>query len=154
MQQIGIAPIFVPSLAAWRTLTIMDRMSPPRLLGHNFVRALLFAAGCVLLVVGIAGLVLPLLPGTVFLIIAAACFARSSPRFENWLITHPQFGPSIVAWRKTGTIPLYAKLLSIGAMLLSFGFVALSAPGSATAITGTLMAAAGLYVVTRPTTRP
>jgi uncharacterized protein len=126
-------------------------MSPIRLLARKAVRPLLFGAGCVLLVVGIAGLILPLLPGTVFLILAAACFARSSPRFEHWLVTHPQFGPSIVAWRKNGSIPVHAKLIAIGAMLVSFGLTWMSgAPPIALVVTGLALAGAALYVGTRP----
>ena len=104
-----------------------------------------------LLVIGIAGLVLPLVPGTVFLILAAACFARSSTRFEKWLVTHPQFGPSIVAWRRNGSIPLHAKLIAIGAMLLSFGLTWMTgAPPIALVVTGLALAGAALYVGTRP----
>ena len=52
-------------------------------------RHLYFAAGWVLTAIGVIGLVLPLMPGTIFLIAAAWCFSRSSPRFEAWLIGHP-----------------------------------------------------------------
>lgn len=126
-------------------------MIRPRLLAKNALRPLLFVLGCILLVLGIAGLILPLLPGTIFLILAAACFARSSPRFENWLVTHPQFGPSIRAWRKTGAIPRHAKLLAIGAMALSFVFTVLSgAPPVAVICTGCILLACAAYVGTRP----
>lgn len=128
-------------------------MTSPRLLAKKAVRPFLFAAGCVLLVVGIAGLVLPFVPGTVFLILAAACFARSSPRFERWLVTHPRFGPSVVAWRERGSIPLRAKIVAIGAMALSFVLTWLSgAPPVALWITGAVLAAAAVYVGTRPVT--
>jgi uncharacterized membrane protein YbaN (DUF454 family) len=129
-------------------------MTRPRLLAKKAVRPILFAAGCLFVVVGIAGLVLPLLPGTVFLILAAACFARSSPRFENWLVTHPQFGPSIRAWRKNGAIPLRAKIIAVVAMALSFVLTYYSgAPPVALWATGLALVAAALYVATRPSTR-
>lgn len=130
-------------------------MTRPRLLASKALRPILFAAGCLLTVVGIAGLILPLLPGTIFLILATACFARSSPRFEKWLLTHPQFGPGIVAWRETGAIPLHVKFIAIGSMALSFVLTWYSgAPPIALWMTGSLLVGAALYVGTRRTTRP
>lgn len=122
---------------------------------ERILRPLLFAAGCVFVVIGIAGLILPLLPGTVFLILAAACFARSSPRFESWLLNHPQFGPSIRTWRETGSIPGHTKLIAIGAMILSFVLTIISGvPPIAIWCTATILAGVAIYVATRPTTRP
>ncbi len=65
--------------------------------------------------VGLAalGVVLPLLPTTPFLLVAAACFARSSPRFYEWLLRNRVFGPLIRNWRETRSIPLRVKEVSI-----------------------------------------
>ena len=63
-------------------------------------RFILQIIGIILVVIGIAGVILPVLPGVPLLIVAAACFARSSPKLEHWLVTHPTFGPGIVAWRE------------------------------------------------------
>lgn len=67
------------------------------------------------LFVGLAalGVVLPVLPTTPFLLIAAACFARSSPRFYDWLMTNRVFGPLIRDWREHRSIPLRAKILAV-----------------------------------------
>lgn len=122
---------------------------------ERILRPLLFAAGCVFVVAGIAGLFLPLVPGTVFLIIAAACFARSSPRFEAWLLNHPQLGPSIHSWRETGSIPLQAKFIAIAAMIFSFVLTVLSGvPPIAMWCTGIILTGAAIYMMTRPTTPP
>jgi uncharacterized membrane protein YbaN (DUF454 family) len=115
------------------------------------LRPLYFVAGCVLLVVGIVGYFVPLMPGTIFLILAAACFARSSRRLETWLVNHPKLGPSVVAWRKNGAIPRKAKIVAISAMAISFAIVVLAhAPSVAIWITGAVMAASALFVGTRP----
>ena len=61
-------------------------------------------AGWLSLGLGAIGAVLPLLPTVPFVILAAFCFARSSPRLEAWLVGHPVFGPHIAAWRDYGAI--------------------------------------------------
>ena len=64
-------------------------------------RAIYTAAGMLCVGLGFLGLFLPLLPTTVFILVAAACFSRSSPRFYGWLMNHGTFGPAIRAWRGT-----------------------------------------------------
>jgi uncharacterized membrane protein YbaN (DUF454 family) len=126
-------------------------MTRPRLLAPKALRPILFAAGCLFTAVGVVGLVLPLVPGTLFLIFAAACFARSSPRFETWLLSHPKLGAAIVSWQETGAIPLRAKIIAIAAMALSFVLTWVSgAPPVGVAIAGVCLAGAALYVGTRP----
>jgi uncharacterized protein len=57
----------------------------------------------------IAGAVLPLVPTTPFLLVAAYAFARSSPRLHAWLLGHPRFGPLITDWQRHGAISRAAK---------------------------------------------
>ena len=115
------------------------------------MRLIYFIIGLILTPVGIAGVILPGLPGTIFLIIAAACFARSSPRFERWLVTHPQLGPGIVAWRERGAISRKSKTIAISAMALSgIATIFLSASAIATTLALVALACAALFVATRP----
>lgn len=119
--------------------------------GSGWSRLLFFAAGWILTALGVIGLVLPLMPGTLFLIAAAWCFSRSSPRFEAWLLGHEQLGPHVLRWRATGAIARKAKLIACGSMLLSFGLVALTAaPPVALWLTGACLLASGAYVASRP----
>ncbi|MGH8669080.1 MAG: YbaN family protein [Burkholderiales bacterium] len=83
------------------------------------LRAAYLAAGFVSLGVAMAGLVLPVLPATPFLLLAAACFARSSPRFYGWLVNHRSFGPLVREWREHGAIPWRTKLFAIALMSLT-----------------------------------
>lgn len=80
------------------------------------VRIALVAAGFASVALGIAGLVLPLLPTTPFMLLAAACFARSSPRFHRWLLHHRTFGPIVREWEGHRAIPWRAKLWAIALM--------------------------------------
>jgi hypothetical protein len=80
------------------------------------VRAALVVAGFVALGLGIAGLVLPVLPTTPFMLLAAACFARSSPRFHRWLLHHRTFGPIVSEWERHRAIPWRTKLWAIALM--------------------------------------
>ncbi len=70
------------------------------------------------------GIFLPLLPTTPFLLLAAACFVRSSPRLHDWLLEHPWFGDYIRHYREHRAITLQAKILSI---TLLWSVIALSA---------------------------
>ncbi|MGB1092001.1 MAG: YbaN family protein, partial [Oceanobacter sp.] len=62
---------------------------------------------------GVAGIVLPLLPTTPFLLLAAACFYRSSPKFHAWLIHHPRLGKYLVYYLDGKGMPLKAKIYTI-----------------------------------------
>jgi uncharacterized membrane protein YbaN (DUF454 family) len=61
-------------------------------------------------------MVVPVLPTTPFILLAAACFARSSDRFYHWLLHHRTFGPLVREWRQYRSIPYRTKLLAIAMM--------------------------------------
>lgn len=82
-------------------------------------RGAYLAAGFVSLGLALLGVVLPVLPTTPFLLLAAACFARSSPRFHRWLLDHPSFGPLVREWQEHRSIPYRTKLFAIGLMMSS-----------------------------------
>ena len=90
---------------------------------HRFVwvQVVYAALGTLFLVIGIIGIFLPILPTTPFLLLATACYARSSRRFYNWLMNHPAFGPIIVEWRTYKSIPWRIKLVAMITMVLTFG---------------------------------
>jgi uncharacterized membrane protein YbaN (DUF454 family) len=109
------------------------------------------AAGFLFLAMAAVGVVLPVMPTTVFLILAAAAFARSSPRLEAWMLSHPSFGPTIRRWRESGAISLPAKRLAIGGMATGFAILVLvTQPGwLLTAVVAVVLAACAAYVLTR-----
>jgi uncharacterized protein len=115
--------------------------------GRYFWLMLGFAAtGC-----GIIGAVLPLIPTTPFLLVAAYAFAKSSPRFHGWLINHRRFGPLILNWQRNGSIDPTSKrlaLLMMGAALLSSWLLGLSA--GILAVQATVLACSALFILTRP----
>lgn len=88
---------------------------------HTLPVRLVFAAlGTLFLGLGVAGLFLPVLPTTPFLLLAAACYARSSRRIFDWLLSHAHFGPLIREWREHRAIPYRAKRIALVLIALSF----------------------------------
>lgn len=114
------------------------------------IRAGYLVAGFISLALGALGLALPILPTVPFVILAAFCFARSSPALERRLVEHPVFGPHIHAWRTRGAINRKGKTAAAAAFAFSaaIGLVLLDAPWSL--IPAAAAAIGGTWVLTRP----
>lgn len=108
--------------------------------------------GWAMVMLGLIGAFLPLMPTTIFLILASWFFARSSPRLEAWLLDHPRFGATLRAWNDDGAIPRYAKVMACIGMAVGFGLFWVGAHPSLwlALLVAASMLASALYVVTRP----
>lgn len=73
--------------------------------------------GFFFLAAGAVGVFLPLLPTTPFVLLSAACFARSSPRWHAWLLDHRTFGPMVRQWECHRCVSLRVKLVAIVTMV-------------------------------------
>ena len=113
-------------------------------------KILFLFAGFTSLALGAVGLFLPLLPTVPFVILAAFCFARSSPRLEQWLVEHRHFSAHIRAWRSRGAISRPAKRAAILAFAASAvaGFALLSWPWALIPATAALVG--GSWILSRP----
>jgi uncharacterized protein len=113
-------------------------------------RQLYLAAGGTAAALGVIGIFLPIMPTVPFLILAAFCFARSSPALEAKIMNHPIYGPPIRHWRENGAISRRGKLaatLAFSASLI-FGYFTLS--GYWLLVPPTIAAIALSWIWTRP----
>ena len=114
-------------------------------------RALWLGLGLVCVALGTIGIFLPLLPTTIFLIIAAYAFARSSERLHNWLLSNKVFGPMIKDWQDHGRIRRPAKFMSLISMavivLLSLGF---GAPTYVIILQAVILIPVAVFIFSRP----
>ena len=76
-------------------------------------KALLVAAGSVSLALAVLGIFLPLLPTTPFLLLASACYVRSSERLHGWLMGNPLLGPYIRNFKERRAIPLRGRVVTV-----------------------------------------
>lgn len=83
-------------------------------------RTILIIIGWLAVVLATLGVVLPLLPTTPFLLLAAWCFARSSPRFHHWLLYRSWFGSYIRHWQEHRALPLGAKPRALIFIVITF----------------------------------
>ncbi|ATE62834.1 hypothetical protein CCZ27_21655 [Thauera sinica] len=86
--------------------------------------------GCIALLLGALGVVLPLLPTTPFVLLAAACFARGSERFHRRLLAHRIAGPIVREWEEHRSMPPGVKPWAFGLMFVSFGVSMLIVPAT------------------------
>lgn len=123
---------------------------PDELCGAAKVGLQVFGGVC--LAVGVAGVILPGLPGTVFLLLALWAFSRSSHRLHLWLYNHPRFGRGLRAWHRHRVIPTRAKVAAVVMMSLAATVLLLLFPDRAwiPATSIAVMAAVAGWIVTRP----
>ncbi|MGE4429524.1 MAG: YbaN family protein [Sphingobium sp.] len=127
----------------------------PALRHGRAVRVGWLILGLCCVVLGIIGAFLPLMPTTIFLILAAGCFTHSSPRLEAWLLNHPRHGPALRAWRAEGAIPRRGKQAACLGMAVGYVlFWLLCRPGLllASGVAAALIACAA-WIITRPLPR-
>lgn len=84
----------------------------------GLMKALLIACGTLCVVLGVIGIFLPLMPTTVFLLLAAACYARSSERFHRRLVEHPWLGSYI---RQRHGMTVRQKIITLALLWLTLG---------------------------------
>lgn len=120
------------------------------------VRRALIAFGWLNVALGMIGILLPVMPTTVFLLIALWAFSKSSPRFHRWLYAHPKLGRSIRAWHTHRIIPWRAKALAVGTMAASFTYVTLflAEDWVAPLILAVVLATVTAYILSRPSRLP
>ena len=116
-------------------------------------RLLWAMAGVLFVAVGTIGVILPLLPTTPFLLLAAYCFAHSSPKLHNWLLNHRSFGPLIKNWDRYGSIDRRSKCIAMAVILMTLGIsVAIGVPSWALASQIVVLVIVSTFILTRPET--
>jgi uncharacterized membrane protein YbaN (DUF454 family) len=128
---------------------------PIKSLFTNLKRLVFISLGLIFLALGIIGYVLPGLPGTIWLIISATFFVRSSDRLYNFVLQNRFFGRQIKGFLETGQMPLRAKILAlffmwvftISSLLFAPYGLMFDVPVFLLALTGTI------YILSRPTLR-
>jgi hypothetical protein len=119
-------------------------------------RYAMLGLGIVAAGIGIAGVILPGLPGTVFLIIALWAFSRSSERFQLWLFNHPRFGASLRTWHTHRVIPRRAKIAAVTMMAISQAMVTILVAQSweLPLFSAFVLALVSAWILSRPSSPP
>lgn len=105
---------------------------------------------------GVLGAFLPVLPTTLFMIIALWAFARSSPKYRQWLYDHRRFGPALQNWHRHQVIPRRAKITALAAMTASLAYLVLftATPWPYVLAAGLLMLVGAGYILSKPSDVP
>lgn len=89
---------------------------------ENVIKVILVVSGTFFLFLGIIGIFIPILPTTPFLLLAAACYARGSKKFYNWLIGNKWLGKYIKNYREGKGIPINIKIITITLLWITILF--------------------------------
>ncbi|RMH90735.1 DUF454 domain-containing protein [Lysobacter pythonis] len=116
------------------------------------MRTLWLALGWLMVALGFIGALLPVMPTTIFLLLALACFTRSSPRLQARLLAHPRYGQTLRDWHEEGAISRRGKRYALAGMALGFAlFIGLTRPPALPAFAAlALLLAGAVFVATRP----
>ena len=129
----------------------LDLINARDVRADSLLRVVWFTVGATALALGVLGVVLPLLPTTPFVLLAAFAFARSSTRFHDWLLAHRVFGQMILNWRRDGSIDgrtkFVAALSMIAVLVVS---VVLQVPPLILGLQTIVLIAVAVFVLSRP----
>ncbi len=115
------------------------------------LRVFWLVVGILALALGGLGVVLPLLPTTPFVLVAAFAFANSSDTLHQWLLDHNIFGPLIANWQRYGAISRPTKVLSLLSMLAVLVIsLVMAVPGFVIAVQALVVGACSLFIISRP----
>ena len=114
-------------------------------------RIIWLCVGFLCLGLGGLGIFVPLLPTTIFILIAAFAFARSSEKLHAWIMSHRLFGPVIQDWQKHGAVSRRGKILSTVSMILIVVIsVLLDAPLWLISLQMLILGCVAIFLLTRP----
>jgi len=115
------------------------------------IRVFWLVVGILTLALGGLGVVLPLLPTTPFVLVAAFAFANSSNTLHQWLLNHNIFGQLIANWQRYGAISRSAKVLSLLSMVAVLVIsLVMAVPAFVIAVQALVVGACSLFIISRP----
>lgn len=115
-------------------------------------RSAFLVLGVICVGLGIVGAFVPVMPTTIFLILAVGCFSKSDPRLERRLLDHPRFGPVLSDWRSTKSIRRKTKFVAIATIIVTISLSVLAIHKTwVQALVGGIGIGVCLYIWTRRT---
>lgn len=129
-----------------------ERRRPAR---TRFSRGAYAVSGCAFVGLGTLGIFLPVVPTTIFFILALWCFKKSNRRLESWLLNHRVVGPTLRDWEETGSVTARTKVIAITLLWVAIGVSCVLV--TKVWVQAMLLATAGLvtwYLLSRPTKAP
>ena len=123
---------------------------------NRWLRGVYLVLGFLVLGIGVIGIVLPGIPTTMPIILAAFFFSKSSARFDNWMLNHKVFGRLIRDWRAGVGFSARAKAIAIAAIVLTFTITVVWVVDNTAARVGLIVLAVGIatYILWLPTKQP
>lgn len=91
------------------------------MIGNPFTRLILYILGWISLILGVIGAILPIMPTVPFVILAAYCFSKSSPKMHSLLTSMPYFGSAIIDWENNRVIRPRAKKMAVSVLWIVMG---------------------------------
>ncbi len=119
-------------------------------------KTIFLVLGWLFFALGVIGAFLPVMPTTLFMIMALWAFANGSEELHNWLYNHPKFGAALQHWDQHRVIPLHAKIAAMGGMGISLIYVVIFSEASTLAMFAAIsfIAIGAVYVLSRPSKAP